>query len=90
MNIVDFVQMLLESLESRGCDVLAMIANRVAPDQMDGVTEQLNQAFSDRALTYVLPEQALLARPTVAEVARALKAETVIGEAESFAREVGD
>jgi phosphate acetyltransferase len=89
-DLVDFVGLLLDSLRARGCDVLTMIVNRVAPEHTNNVAKQLEQSVSDGTLIYVLPEQPLLARPTVGEVARALDAETVIGEAESFAREVSD
>ena len=87
-DIVDAVRVLLESLAERGCDMLATIVNRVATDQVDDVAEQLHRTAPHDVPLYVVPEHAMLGKPTVGEIARALDARCISGEAESFHREV--
>ncbi len=87
-DIVDFTHVLLETLETRGCHLAAIIVNRVIPDQVEPITAALQRAFSDTAPTIVLPENRMLARPTMGEVARALGAEIISGEAGSLDRDV--
>ena len=87
-DIVDAVRVLLESLAERGCDSLAAIVNRVATNQVDDVAEQLRRTAPHDVPLYVVPEHAMLGKPTVGEIARALDARCISGEAESFHREV--
>ncbi|KAB8164590.1 phosphate acetyltransferase [Streptomyces sp. 3MP-14] len=71
-----------------GCDVLAMIANRVPaaeiPATVAALAGHLPVPFS------VLPEDPTLAAPTVAQVSRALGAEVVLGDHAGLARDVRD
>lgn len=71
-----------------GCDVLAMIANRVpaaeAAATLGALTDRLPVPVS------VLPEDPTLAAPTVAQVASALGAEVVLGDHAGLARDVRD
>ncbi|RMI37442.1 phosphate acetyltransferase [Streptomyces triticirhizae] len=71
-----------------GCDVLAMIANRVpaaeVPATVEALAGHLPVPFS------VLPEDPTLAAPTVAQVTRALGAEVVLGDHAGLARDVRD
>jgi phosphate acetyltransferase len=72
------VRLARETLASRGCDLLGVIATRVPPARVD----EARQAFAgegDGGPVYVLPEEPELTRPTVAEVARALGAESIGG-----------
>jgi len=88
MQVVTAAQGLLESLEERKCDSLALIVNRVHASLVDAVTGELKQAMPSDIPAYVLPELAILAKPTVGEIAAALDAERLSGQEGSFDREV--
>ena len=87
-EVVATAQALMESLEERRCDPIALIANRVAPDKVDVVAGDLSQAMPADVPAYVLPELTVLGMPTVGEIARALRAEYLYGPAGSASREV--
>ncbi len=88
MQVVTAAQGLLESLEERKCDSLALIVNRVHASLVDAVTGELKQVMPSDIPAYVLPELAILAKPTVGEIAAALDAERLSGQEGSFDREV--
>ncbi|NED80406.1 phosphate acetyltransferase, partial [Streptomyces sp. SID11233] len=54
----------------RGCDVLAMIVNRVAPADRDLVQERLTGRVG--VPVYVLPDEPSLSAPTVAQITHTL------------------
>ncbi len=87
-QIVDAVRVVIESLELRRCDVLAAVANRVAPAQAAEVADELRGAIPGGVPCYVIPDHWILAKPTVGEIARALHAQCLRGEAESLNRMV--
>jgi len=80
---------LLNLLEAKRCDVLALFVNRVVPERMDEILGLLAKEKT-RAPIFVLPELAVLAKPTVGEVAEDLSADRWSGDPESFIREVDD
>jgi phosphate acetyltransferase len=85
-QIVDAVRVTLESLEQRRCDALAVVVNRVAPNQVAEVFEELRKAIPSDVPRYVLPEHGVLAKPTVGEIAKALHAHCLHGDAEGMNR----
>jgi phosphate acetyltransferase len=87
-QIVDAIRVVIESLEQRRCDVLAVIANRVPSARVSELVAELRGAIPARVLCYVIPEHGILAKPTVAEIAQALQAQCLRGEAESLNRVV--
>ena len=87
-QIVDAIRVVIESLEQRRCDVLAVIANRVPSAHVAELVAELRSAIPTHVLCYVIPEHGILAKPTVAEIAQALQAECLRGEAESLNRMV--
>jgi phosphate acetyltransferase len=88
MQAVNAAQGLLESLEERDCDLLALIANRVEPSLVDAVSGELKRVMPSDIPSYVLPELPVLEKPTVGEIADALCAERLSGHEASFNREV--
>ena len=71
--VIDAVRLALATLVERGCTVLGTVCNRVDPADVDTVRRELSQVDGAGA-GFVLPELAMLAAPTVAEVATALSA----------------
>jgi phosphate acetyltransferase len=80
---------LLELLETKRCDVLALFLNRVAPGQADEIPG-LAAKKKFRTPIFALPELPHLAQPTVREVAEELGAVPSGGDPESLNREVED
>ena len=67
-QVVNAAQGLLESLEERKCDLLALVANRVQPPLVDEVGAELKRVMPAGIPAYVLPEIPVLEKPTVGEV----------------------
>jgi phosphate acetyltransferase len=86
-EIIRRASALLNLLDTKRCDALALFVNRVAPERAD---ETLGLAAKGkmRAPLLVLPELPVLAKPTVGEIAEALSAGQWSGTAESLTREV--
>jgi len=80
---------LLNLLETKRCEVLALFVNRVAPDCAEEILG-LAAKGKTRVPIFVLPELGVLAKPTVGEIAEALGATRWSGDPESFTREVED
>ncbi len=88
VQVVHAARGLLESLEERKCDLLALVVNRVPAELVDAVTDELKRVMPDNVPAYVLPELMILGNPTPGEIAIALGAERLSGHEESFNREV--
>ncbi|GGU44388.1 phosphate acetyltransferase [Streptomyces lavendofoliae] len=74
--------------ESLGCDILAMVANRVAPEDREALAERLAARLP--VPCYVLPDEPALSAPTVAQIRQALGAEVVLGDDSGLARDALD
>ncbi|MFJ5834055.1 phosphate acetyltransferase [Streptomyces sp. NPDC093089] len=70
-----------------GCDVLAMVVNRVAAEDLEAL-ERL--ATRVPVPCYVLPDEPALAAPTVAQITHALGASVVLGDDAGLARDALD
>ncbi|MEU2158971.1 phosphate acetyltransferase [Streptomyces sp. NPDC019396] len=71
--------------EVLGCDILAMVANRVAPQDREAIAERL--AARVPVPCYVIPDEPALAAPTVAQVTQALGAKVLLGDDSGLARD---
>ncbi|PAZ09871.1 phosphate acetyltransferase [Streptomyces sp. SA15] len=71
-----------------GCDVLAMVTNRVARADRDEIAEQLDGRLP--VPCYVLPDEPALSAPTVAQIAHTLGAKVVLGDDSGLARDALD
>jgi len=85
---VDAVRVLEESLNNRGCELLAAIVNRVDPGNIEQVIAELTISAIPTLPFYVLPEQRTLEKPTVGEIARSLDIACLSGDQESLNHEV--
>ncbi|MEU6158724.1 phosphate acetyltransferase [Streptomyces sp. NPDC047130] len=68
-----------------GCDVVAMIANRVTPEDRDAVAALLDARLGLPG--YVIPDEPALAAPTVGQIVQTLDAEVLLGDAAGLARD---
>jgi len=71
-----------------GCDVLAMIVNRVAPADRDVVAERLGATLP--VPCSVLPDDPALSAPTVAQITAALDGTVLLGDDSGLARDALD
>ncbi|MFH8794701.1 phosphate acetyltransferase [Streptomyces sp. NPDC017941] len=74
--------------ESLGCDVLAVVTNRVAPADRDAIQESLTADLP--VPCYVLPDEAALSAPTVAQITHALGGRVLLGDDSGLARDALD
>jgi phosphate acetyltransferase len=88
-EVVRRSSVLLNLLETKRCDVLALFVNRVASERVDEIKGLAAQGKT-RVPIFFLPELAMLAKPTVGEIAEDLGATRWSGDPESFTREVED
>ncbi|MGW0029197.1 phosphate acetyltransferase [Streptomyces sp. NPDC003314] len=71
-----------------GCDVLAMVVNRVAAEDREAIAERLAARLP--VPCYVLPDEPALSAPTVAQITHALGATVVLGDDAGLARDALD
>ncbi|WP_326781336.1 phosphate acetyltransferase [Streptomyces longwoodensis] len=71
-----------------GCDVLAMVANRVAREDREALAERLTGRLP--VPCWVLPDEPALSAPTVAQIGHALGARVVLGDDSGLARDALD
>ncbi|MFF7278822.1 phosphate acetyltransferase [Streptomyces griseorubiginosus] len=74
--------------EGLGCDVLAMVTNRVAREDRDEIVERLSGRVP--VPCYVVPDEPALAAPTVAQIGQALGAKVILGDDSGLARDALD
>ncbi|WP_437339809.1 phosphate acetyltransferase [Mycobacterium asiaticum] len=84
-EIAGVVEVCLAELSAQRAHTAAVVANRCAPKELTEVAEALEQ-FTPRG--YVLPEEPLLAAPTVAELTAAVNGTPVRGDEQLTQREV--
>jgi len=88
VQVVNAALGLLESLQERKCEILALVVNRVQASLVGPVTTELRLVMPPDIPAYALPEIQVLEKPTVGEIAAVFGAERLSGNAESFNREV--
>jgi len=89
-EVVDAVRVARESFRGHGCTLAATAVNRAAVDKVDSLVEQIRGLQREGEPLYVLPEEPILGKPTVGEIARALNAKILQGESNELNREVRD
>ncbi|MFE2882078.1 phosphate acetyltransferase [Streptomyces graminifolii] len=71
-----------------GCDVLAMVTNRVAPEDRDAIAGWLDSRLP--VPCYVVPDEPVLSAPTVAQITHALGGKVLLGDDSGLARDALD
>ncbi|WP_372682996.1 phosphate acetyltransferase [Desulfosarcina sp.] len=89
-EILETIQMGIDAFTHRGCDIAAVIVNRVDKSELDAVRAGIGEGISADIPIGVLPEMPTLGRPTVADIARELGAEVLQGETEALSRSIHD
>jgi phosphate acetyltransferase len=78
------VDVALSSMRDEGCDVVAVVANRVAGSDVDPLGARFG---AEHVPVYVVPDVGLLQAPTVGEVVAACEAELIAGDPALLGRE---
>jgi len=89
-QISEEIRFARKSFESHGCTIMAMLANRIAPRNVAAIIEQFKQKAVTSGPVYALPEEPLLGKPTVGEIATALGSQILQGDPDRLNREVLD
>jgi phosphate acetyltransferase len=89
-EVIDTIRFARETFENQGCTVLAAMANRVDPQHLETIQLQLKAARSPMPPIYIIPEEPLLGKPTVGEIAATLKSRILQGDPDGMNREVRD
>ncbi|MFF3391693.1 phosphate acetyltransferase [Streptomyces sp. NPDC002669] len=71
-----------------GCDVIAMVVNRVASEDRDAIADRLTARLP--VLCSVLPDDPALSAPTVAQITAALDGTVLLGDDSGLARDALD
>jgi phosphate acetyltransferase len=87
-SIVAEVRNAHHAFASLGCEVVAMIANRVRDSHAVAAARELDRHLP--VPVWVLPEEPALAAPTVAQVVSALGATVLLGDPTGLARDIRD
>ena len=74
--------------EVLGCNILAMVANRVIPEERESIAERLAARLP--VPCYALPDEPALAAPTVAQIAYALRGTVLLGDDAGLSRDALD
>ncbi|NNN36615.1 phosphate acetyltransferase [Streptomyces sp. S3(2020)] len=69
-----------------GCDVLAMVTNRVAREDRDLIAERLGSSRLP-VPCYVVPDEPALSAPTVSQIGQSLGARVLLGDDSGLARD---
>ncbi len=81
-EIVDTTVLSKERFDELGVDLLGVIVNRADPDRLDELTTQLETRFVEAGISFAgaIPEDEILAKPRMDEIATVLGAEVLYGE----------
>jgi phosphate acetyltransferase len=82
-SMEDFANNLLATadlFQSKDVEILAVIANKLQPQNLDWVKDELQQKLPKKVLVYTIPLIEALTYPTIKEVMRAVNAKVLIGE----------
>ena len=89
-DVIDSVRFARESFETHGCAIMAIIVNRVDPENAVTINEKISASLKKSSPVYILPEDPLLSKPTVGEIATALECQILQGDIDVLNREVHD
>ena len=77
------VEVALEALNDKKCHMLGIIVNRIQYEHTDIIMKRLrSNPVAKTQLIYTIPDDPSMNRPTLKEVARAIKAEVLCGDVE--------
>jgi phosphate acetyltransferase len=85
-EIINAASGFLKSLQERHCDILATVINGVSPGQLETLKAQLEKNPLADSPVYFIPQEPLLSKPTIADIARHLETHVIYGDATGLNR----
>jgi len=81
-SLISSTQIAIDTFSEKGLDIFATIVNRVAPEVEHKVVEGITCKYigGQDCLTYAIPEDATLGKPTVGDVSKWLGAQVLYGD----------
>ncbi len=89
-EVVEQARAARQEFQELGCTMAATIVNRVDDADVDEVQRRLSAAWPFEDPAFVVPENPILAKPTLGEIARELQAECLYEGLDGLARVVHD
>ncbi len=84
-DVSRLISLTLESLVAKGCKIVGTIINRVTSSTEDDIIHRIQAAgFVRKQLIYAIPDEMVLAKPTLTEVAKALNADILCGHKQMY------
>lgn len=80
-EVSGLTRLTMGSLRQKGCDVIGTIINRVPPDKKDEIISHFRETgLLRKQLVYAVPDEEVMSKPTLNEVANALDAKVLCGQ----------
>jgi len=79
-ELVGNLYMAYDSFKEKGVDVLLIVANKVQPENVTIVSNELKEKLPDDVLVGTIPVNTILGSPTLKEIAQELDAKILFGE----------
>ena len=89
-EVVELARTARQELQELGCTIAATIVNRVNEANVADVEQRLQEVWPYEDPAFVVPENSVLAKPTLGEIARDLQAECLYEGVDGLARVVHD
>lgn len=77
---VSSIHLAFDSFDEKEVMVLAVVANKVPPDSMSGLYDNLREVIPQKTMVYTIPYFGSLDNPTIRELADVLNAKVLFGE----------
>jgi|WetSurMetagenome_2_1015567.scaffolds.fasta_scaffold00104_31 phosphate acetyltransferase len=90
VDISEALTAISDGLGKRKCDILAFVVNRIATDQMVDAPVRLANIAPKGIPVYAIEENPILWKPTISEIATALRAKFISGKDDCATREIAD
>jgi phosphate acetyltransferase len=87
-DVRDAVRIAEEAFGNQGCVILATIVNRYTGEDLPALLEQLQPLSKKRPPVFIIPNEDILGKSTVGEIARALTGNCIQCEPDGMNREV--
>ena len=78
-EVLSPINLALDEFQNKGCPIVGVVVNRTLPDQFEEIQEALQRELPEDLLVWVLPEDRMLASPTLDEIADHLNADVLYG-----------
>ncbi|MBL7473426.1 phosphate acetyltransferase [Robertkochia sediminum] len=74
------MEMAYKSFQEKDVDVVALIANKIQPENLSMVAEGMQEFLPDEVKAFAIPLVPTLANPTIKEIMEALDGKVIVGE----------